>query len=168
MDEKEIEKVFGEEENQTTQIQGSSSQPNNPSNVPTQKKKGFGTSAYMLMYRRRSPSNKNTFTMDEIPPSIYQLIQKDNEDFEKAKAKFQMRKESLQLRIQFKDQTEMILVHKTETLQTATVTKNINPNHFFMPLLFRDLHLKPFFLVFLLNLKMYDFENIIYLKNCLD
>lgn len=133
IEEKEIEKVFGEDDttvdNKSDSQTSSNDQPNPP---PAKKRKGHGTNAYMLMYRRISQDNKTSVFQDQIPLSIQTLIQKENKEFEEEKEKFRIRKESLHLRIHFKDKSEMIVVHKTESLKTAMVNFDTKGKQMFL------------------------------------
>eukprot|EP01114_Cavostelium_apophysatum_P016015 TRINITY_DN4489_c0_g1_i1.p2 TRINITY_DN4489_c0_g1~~TRINITY_DN4489_c0_g1_i1.p2 ORF type:complete len:622 (+),score=199.59 TRINITY_DN4489_c0_g1_i1:1183-3048(+) len=82
---------------------------------------GFGTSAYMLMYRQvKAGRNVPGVSDEEVPFEIRDEVQADNMEFEEARERFRIRKETLSLRIYYEDKApHTINVHKSATLRDA-------------------------------------------------
>src|SRR5689334_4289687 len=78
---------------------------------------GFGTSAYMLVYRRVQPENQVIEVPDSlIPPEITEEVILENEEFNVQKEKYIKRKESLLLKVNHNEQARTVIIHKRETL----------------------------------------------------
>jgi nucleolar protein 8 len=92
---------------------------------------GWGTSAYMLMYRRIDPA-KNVQKVDdaEIPVEILDEVLKENEEFLIQKEKYKERKDSYGLKIYYGDNKyQTVIVHKLQPFKFLMVQ---NESFFFL------------------------------------
>jgi ubiquitin carboxyl-terminal hydrolase 47 len=120
IEEKEIEKMFGEDDDSKPE----ENKDTDPKPKPKPVKKGYGTSAYMLMYRKVGPNNCSAVTESEIAEYLREEIIKENEEFKESREKYIKRKDELTLRVHYQLQDKksvVIKLHKNETLRTAIV-----------------------------------------------
>lgn len=61
--------------------------------------KGYGTSAYMLIYRKVDPTNMTSVSPNDIPQDIREFVAKENDHFLAAKEKAKLRKDTIALRV---------------------------------------------------------------------
>ena len=123
--EQDIEKMYGED---------SSNDKPEPSQDKFKKQSGWGTNAYMLVYRFIDPqTNKNLTDVTEIPKELADEIQKgtawwtwlilsENEEFDQQFEKHKERKQSLALRINTEGKPpQTVIAQRSFTIRQATV-----------------------------------------------